>query len=404
MRLFRLLAIVIALAGLTLVTRPYLHGLSFAVRAADVQGTARRVADVDSVAVRERDVSIAMPQASMQARVYEPDGRSARTVLLLPGFHPSGIDEPGLTRLARLLASRHLTVVTPDIPALARFDLSPVLTDAIEHAALWLARDSGLASNHRIALFGISFSGGLSIVAAGRPSLANRISHVFALGAHDDLPRVLKYLCTGQEPFLPGQARIALNAAGAGSPASTVQPFTRTPHEYGLLVVLLGVADRVAPAAQVQTLREAVRQFLSASALDGRSDDAELEALKARVAKMPEPSKTLMRYVVERDVVHLGARLLPYINGYASAPAMSVSKSPKATVPAFLLHDAGDNVIPSVESEYLAEDLRGHATVKLLVSPLARSTALDMSRESDRPVRVGEVLQLASFWGDLLAR
>jgi dienelactone hydrolase len=403
-RLFRLLAIIVALAGLTLVTRPYLHGLSFAVRAADVQGTARRFADLDAVAVREREVPIEMPQGSMRARIYEPEGRSVRTALLVPAFHPSGVDEPGLMRLARLLAARRLTVVTPDIPELRRFELSPALTDAVERAALWLARDSELASNHQIALFGVSFSGGLSIVAAGRPSLANHISHVFALGAHDDLPRVLKYLCTGQEPFLPGQARIALNAAGAGSAANAAQPFTRAPHQYGLLVTLLGVADRVAPAAQVDALREAVRQFLSASALAGRSDAAELDALKGRVSKMPEPSKTLMRYIIDRDVVHLGARLLPYINGYASAPAMSVSKSPKPNAPVFLLHDPDDSVIPSVESEYLAEDLRGHATVRRLVSPLAQSVAREVSAEPDRSARAGEVLQLASFWGDLLSR
>ena len=408
MRLFRLLAIIIALAGLALVTRPYLHGLSFAVRAADVQGTARRVADVDSVAIREREVPIDLPEGPMRARVYEPEGRSARTVLLVPGFHPSGIAEPGLVRLARLLASRRLTVVTPDIPELTRFELSPAVTDAIEQAALSLARNFGFASNRPIALFGMSFSGGLSIVAAGRQSLANHISHVFALGAHDDLPRVLRYLCTGQEPFPPGQARIALNAAGAGSAANSGQPFTRTPREHGLLVMLIGVAGRVAPAPQVDALREAVRDFLSASPGDAPSDtaqpSAQLDALKARVNRMPEPSKTLMRYVIDRDVVHLGARLLPYINAYGSAPSLSVSKSPKPNVPAFLLHDADDNVIPSVESEYLSEDLRGRATVKLLLSPLAESLVRDVRADADPPVRVGDLLQLASFWGDLLAR
>jgi hypothetical protein len=245
-------------------------------------------------------------------------------------------------------------------------------------------------------------------VAAGRPSLATHISHVFALGAHDDLPRVLRYLCTGQEPFPPGQARIALNAAGAGSAADSAQPFTRTPREHGLLVMLIGVAGRVAPAPQVDALREAIRDFLSAPPLDGRPDTAQasahLDALRARVNKMPEPSKTLMRYVIDRDVVHLGARLLPYINAYGSASALSVSKSPKPNVPAFLLHDAGDNVIPSVESEYLSEDLRGRATVKVLLSPLAESLVRDVSADADPPVRVGEVLQLASFWADVLTR
>ena len=228
------------------------------------------------------------------------------------------------------------------------------------------------------------------------------MSHIFAFAGHDDLPRVLKYLCTGQEPFPPGQARITLNAAGAGSPGNAAQPYMRAPHDYGVAVILLGAADRVVPAAQTDALREAVRQYLVVSALDGGVDKsqapAEFEALTARIARLPEPSKTLMRYVTARDVVHLGARLLPYINGYASAPALSVSKSPKPSAPVFLLHGIDDNIIPSIESEYLAEDLRPYAPVRLLQSGLISHA------EADRPFKVGDVLQLAGFWGDLLSR
>ncbi len=402
MRLIRLLAIVVAIAGLTLVTRPYVRGLSFVIRAADMQGTGRRLADLHSIATHERDIPMQMPQGSMRGRVYEPEGGATRAALLVSGLHAAGIDEPRLVRMARLLASNGIAIVTPDIPELSRFDVSPMLTDAIEHAALWLANDSGLAPTRRVGLLGISFSGGLSIIAAGRPSLADRVSHVVAFGGHDDLPRVLRFLCTGQEPFPPGQARINLDAAGAGSAGNTGQPFIRAPHDYGVAVMLLGAADRVVPAAQTDALREAVRQYLWASALDGGVDKsrapAAFETLNARIARLPEPSKTLMRYVVARDVVHLGARLRPYINGYVSAPALSVSKSPKPTVPVFLLHGTDDNIIPSVESEYLAEDLRGHAPVRLLLSGLISRA------EADRPVNVADVLQLAGFWGDLLAR
>jgi pimeloyl-ACP methyl ester carboxylesterase len=401
-RLIRLLAVGVAVVGLAIVARPFLHGLSFVVRAVEMQGTVRRVADFDATAIREREVPIQMPGGSLRARIYEPDGRSTRTVLLVGGLHASGIDEAGLVHIARLLASRRLTVVTPDIPELSRFDVSPALTAAIEQAALSVASDPGLAPDHRIALFGLSFSGGFSIVAAGRPALADRISHVFALGAHDDLPRVMKYLCTGQEPFPPGQARIAINAAGAGSAAST-GPFTRAPDAYGLAVMLLAAADRVVPAAQAEPLRDAVREYLRSSETEAAADkprgsgDID-EALKVRISRLAEPSKTLMRYVLDRDVVHLGARLLPFVNGLTSAPALSVSKSPKPAVPVFLLHGVDDNIIPSVESEYLAEDLRGRAPVRVLVSGAVAQF------EAATPIKFGDTMQLASFWGDLLSR
>jgi hypothetical protein len=75
-----------------------------------------------------------------------------------------------------------------------------------------------------------------------------------------------------------------------------------------------------------------------------------------------------------------------------------VSKSPKPDAAVYLLHGIDDNVIPSIESEYLANDLRGHVPVRLLLSGLISHA------EADRPVHVSDVAQLASFWGDLLAR
>jgi len=156
------------------------------------------------------------------------------------------------------------------------------------------------------------------------------------------------------------------------------------------------------PKAQVEPLRDGVRRYLNASALDTNVDKAraasEFDAIRASLKTLPQPSSTLLRYVVDRDVVHLGARLLPFVSALGGAPALSVSKSPKPQVPIFLLHGIEDNVIPSIESEYLAEDLRGRAPVKLLLSGLISHA------EADRPIRIRDIMDLASFWGDLLAR
>jgi hypothetical protein len=312
---------------------------------------------------------------------------------------------------------------------------------------------------------GISFSGGLSIVAAGRPSLAAKVAYVFSFGGHDDLPRVLRYLCTGVEPYpsglrIPELVRLKADATdNSPAPATRsvrhqpdqspggirlqpdqdtggirlqpdgqqaaggirlqpdqdkggirLQPdgsgtspvLIRAPHDYGVAVILLGMTERLVPAAQVDPLRAAIRRYLLASALDSNVDKAaatkEFDALRELANTLPEPSATLLRYVNDRDVVHLGARLLPYVSAYGGAPALSVSKSPKPTSPVFLLHGSEDNVIPSLESEYLANDLRGHATVHVLLSGLISHA------EADRAPHVSDVVALASFWGDLLSR
>jgi pimeloyl-ACP methyl ester carboxylesterase len=382
-----------ALAGALLIARPYVHGLSFVIRAAEMQGTPRRLADLDTTRVTTREIMIPTRRGPMRARLYEPSGSHHRAALLTSGLHASGIDEPRLVRLAQQIAGSHIIVVTPDIPELSQFEITPAITDAIEDAGIWLSSDAALAPDHTAALMGISFSGGLSVVAAGRPSMANRVADVLSLGGHDDLPRVLRYLCTGREPRPSPDVQL-------GTPGDSTT-FVLPPHDYGVAVILLSLAQRVVPAAQVERLRAAVREYLWASALDGGVDKArapaEFDKVRQMARALPEPSATLMRYVIDRDVVHLGARLLPMI-GSSTPDSLSVSKSPKPSAPVFLLHGLEDNVVPAVESEYMAADLRGHAPVRLLLSGLISHA------EADRPMHVSDVLQLAGFWGDLLSR
>lgn len=373
-----LIGIVVTATVIMFALRAPVHGLLFVVRAADMHGIARRAADLDTEAVRESLRTIDTARGPLRGRFYEPVHAARRTVMLTSGLHPAGIDEPRLMALARQLAATGLDVFTPDIPELSHFAITPAITDEIEAAGVWLADHAAGASDHKVALIGISFSGGLSIVAAGRPSLRDRVAYVFAFGGHDDLPRVLRYLCTG----IDGTEH-------------------RAPHDYGVAVILLGVADRVVPAAQAEPLRAAVRRYLWASHLD-RVDkpqaDREFAALRDLAKTMPAPSATLLGDVNDRNVTDLGPRLLPYVGFYGEAQALSPSRSPKPPAPVFLLHGIDDNVIPAIESDDLAADLRGHAPTRLLLSGLISHA------EADQPVHVGDVLKLASFWGDMLGR
>src|SRR5581483_7243731 len=291
------------------------------------------------------------------------------------GLHPAGIDEPRLVFLARQLAAADIVVATPDIPELSRYEITPVLTDRIERLALWLSSDSQLAPTGRIGLMGISFSGGLAVVVAGRPALRGRLLYVFSFGGHDDLPRVLEYFC----------------AAGSTPP----------PHDYGVAVVLLNVASELVPPEQVDPLRSAIRRFLWASYLDRvdkQKADREFAALREQVRTLPEPAATLLDAVNRRDVATLGQRLRPHVARYVEPAALSPARSPAPSAPVFLLHGRGDRVIPTSESENLAARLRQAVPVRLLVTDLISHA------EADQPPHVLDVLKLADFWGNLLAR
>src|SRR5262249_56877560 len=92
--------VLIVLASSALVARPYVHGLAFVVRTAEMQGALRRIANADTVAVRERDISIPTRRGPMRGRLYEPDGAHARASLLTSGLHVSAIHHPSLLPLA----------------------------------------------------------------------------------------------------------------------------------------------------------------------------------------------------------------------------------------------------------------------------------------------------------------
>lgn len=356
--------------------RPFVRGAALVIRAAELRGPARRLADLGAVRITERIVHVRAKEVAIRARVYAPASGSPRqTILLVSGLHPTGIDEPRLVALARTLAEANVTVVSPDIPELSRFDITPALTDRIEATALWLATESGIPQSGEIGIIGVSFSGGLAIVAAGRPSLRGHLLYVLSFGGHDDLRRVLRYFCKG-DALVP-------------------------PHDYGLAVVLLNVADRVVPVEQVAPLRDAVRRFLWASYLDRadkRQAQHEFAALHEVARALPEPAATLMTLVNNRDVTRLGPRLFPHIRPYVDAPALSPALSPHPTVPVLLLHGRDDNVIPATESANMASRFRREVDVRLLITPLISHA------DADHPARLADITRLAGFWGDLLDR
>jgi predicted esterase len=98
-----------------------------------------------------------------------------------------------------------------------------------------------------------------------------------------------------------------------------------------------------------------------------------------------------------RDVDKLGPLLLPHLADFAGDPALSPSRSAAPSARAYLLHGAGDNVIPAMESARLADELRARGVrVTLLATPLITHA------EVDRASAIGDIWRLIQFWSDLL--
>jgi len=379
-----LTASVIAVVVFAYVGAPYARAASFIVRAAGLGGRAEEFANRQSrkVTIQPRH-QVSTRYGDVPARMYVPEGTSRRTVLLVPGIHSMGIEEPRLTALADDLAGAGVKVMAMALPDLQAYRITPRATDVIEDAVTWMSQRPDLAPDGRVGIIGISFAGGLSISAASRPSIRDKVAFVLSFGGHGDLYRVMRYLTTGEAPQVPGLE-------------------THPPHDYGVAVILYGLADRgVVPMDQVEALRKGIETFLLASQLTlVNMDEANATFAKAReIARtLPEPSRTYLNYVNDRAVAKLGPALVPFLQQLGVGdPALSpqlIDHPASATL--FLLHGSGDTVIPAAETVLFSEDLqRKGADVHVLLSELITHA------EVNRAATYIDVLKLVNLWAQV---
>lgn len=371
-------------AALVYVARPYVRAVCLFVRVANVGGRIESFAEA-----RARSVTV-LPQhtvptrqGGVAAQLYQPGGRVRRSVLLVPGVHSMGVAEPRLIALARDLAGSGIAVMTMALPDLVEYQITARSADVIEDAVAWMSARPALAPDGRVGMIGISFAGGLSIVAAGRPAIRDKVAYVVSFGGHGDLARVLHYLATGEAVQAPGIE-------------------THPPHDYGVAVILYAAADRVVPHDQVTPLRNGIRAFLLASQLtlvDMNQANATFAKAREMVASLPEPSATYLKHVNERNVTALGPILVPHL-GLEADPAASPERAPRPpAAPVFLLHGDGDTVIPTAESVVLGNYLRAQgAEVHVLISQIITHAELD------RSAAMAETWRLIAFWADVLRR
>src|SRR5690606_36581258 len=190
---------VLLLAGAGVWAVPYVDAAAFIARAADLPGVPGAVAEWrDEPAAPIVELTIPTRNGGVPGRIYRPASGFSRVIVLVPGVHRDGIDEARLEGLAQDLAATGLGVLTVAAPDLQRFRITPSVTDVIEDAVRWATSEPELAPDGRVSVMGISFSGGLAIVAAGRPSIRDRIVSVTSFGGHGNLARVMHYLCSGE--------------------------------------------------------------------------------------------------------------------------------------------------------------------------------------------------------------
>jgi dienelactone hydrolase len=326
------------IAAVVLLVRPafaHLRAASLLVRFADPAATGA-VADV----ARHEVVATDMALPHGRARLYSPVGKSdAPGIVLLHGVHWKGIDEPRLQRFAQTIAATGVTVMTPELRELADYRIDPASLDTIASATHALREKLGA---EKVGVMGLSFAGGLALVAASDARFNADIGYVVAVGAHDDLPRVLRFFATDTIEK-PDGSKEAMHA-----------------HDYGpLVLVYASIEDFFAPN-DVPAAREALRLWLGE-----RFDDA-----RAAAKPLSPEGAARMQQLFSHDVKSIAPELLAEIEKKKDAMrAVSPHEHMKdVKVPVFLLHGAGDSVIPASETMWLAADAPPGIVREALVS------------------------------------
>ena len=313
------------------------------------------IADPDTNSVVEEEI-VFSSLTPTRARLYHPIGISdPRPLVIIHGVHNLGMDEPRLRRFASAIAGHGYLVLTPQVDELAGYSITRNSAVVIGDAVHELARRSGAPT---VGLLGLSFAGGMALIAACDPPVARQLSVVAAIGAHDDLRRVMDF-------FESGRAR---------APDGSL--FQAQAHEYGSLVVAYANVSTYFSPADASQARVALRALLWEDLALAHVEAAKLSPRgRARMAQLFAHDHSSLVADTQRGL----AALQPELD--AASPHSCLSR---LHVPVMLLHGASDNVVPPTETLWLARDMPPGVLQSALISPVIGHVELRDSSTMDR--------------------
>ncbi|HVP63768.1 MAG TPA: alpha/beta fold hydrolase [candidate division Zixibacteria bacterium] len=310
------------------------------------------ISNFETVPVSVEATTVPVDGKPVEAKLYRPVGiEHPSPVVLLHGVHHLGIEEPRLVNFARALASRGYLVLTPLAADLADYHVTGYGAQVIGESALEMC---SVAHTSKVSVIGMSFGGGLALIAASNPRYSGSISSVVALGSHEDLGRVLQYFVSNRAEGPHGEV------------------FAEPAHEYGPLVAMYQHPEAFFPAADVEQARISLRYLLW----------EDVEQSKVESAKLSPAAQRVMQILYEHKVQDFGPTMMAWI---AQHPHEWDAASPSHAgrnvhVPVFLLCGAADNIVPPTETLWIEHDLPADTDRHVLISNVL--SHLDVSKAS----------------------
>jgi pimeloyl-ACP methyl ester carboxylesterase len=205
---------------------------------------------------------------------------------------------------------------------------------------VWLQQHLGTGP---VTVVGVSFAGGLALLAGCDPRYAPHIRALVLMGAYDNLGRVSRFLATSEAEFPDGR----------------VAPYTA--HDYGAAVFVYSNLEKFFPASDLIVAHEALRDWLWEHP----------EAAQRLLPQLSPVGRATMEMLLARKI----DRLRPQLLGVIRADERQLAEmSPQGKLgslqgPVFILHGATDDIIPSTESLWLQREVPPKYLREVLITP-----------------------------------
>jgi dienelactone hydrolase len=328
---------------------------------------AGKLARIDLNPVRTELRTIPAP-TPLAARFYYPAGRgNAPTVIVLHGVHHLGIEEPRLVAFATALSSHGFLAITPELNDLADYRITPQTIESIGECAHFVRQSSGKPAT----IIGLSFAGGLALMAAAEPRWRDDIGLILAVGAYDDLQRVLEYYATNLMIWPSGNV-------------------TRlTAHEYGPLVAVYDYPEEFFSPRDLPAARTALRYLL----WENR------ERAQAEAQQLSPQGEKFFELLFQHHIDVLSPVLLRGIRKYHDVLAAISPHGHLADLETsvYLLHGAADDIVPPSETAWLEREIAPRCLRMTLISPVISHLEFSASPT------LTDKLKLVHFMSDFLA-
>jgi pimeloyl-ACP methyl ester carboxylesterase len=318
--------------------------------------------------VTTQEIVFPTPNGPVPARLYLPGGIAHPPgVVVVHGIHHLGIDEPRLVSFSRAAAGSGFAVLTPKVAALADYYVDAASIATIGESPKWLEQHLGSGP---VTVIGVSFAGGLALMAAADPQYASHIRNLVLIAPYGSLERVARFLATSQAE-LPDGRWIPYKA-----------------HDYGAAVFVYSHLEQFFSAEDLQTAHAALRDWLW----------EQPQNAQPLLERLSPAGRAVMEMLLARQIDRLRPNLLDIIQAERSqlAAISPQGKLASLRVPVYILHGTTDDIIPSTESLWLEKEIPRKVLRAVLITPAFSHV------DPDRRVGWREELRLVEFLAGVL--